>query len=402
MYPWATTNSFIANNNTSGTGAILGTAAATSHVDHNHEICNPQSLEATSSTWLTSTTSSDDAAIIGLPSYMSLSLHSLASLPNPISPAMLALLQELTWHNTAMSPLSPLSELAIASSTTDGPINADVSWDEGPITSNSYYQLRCEYASQRFVAQANALAEVGHTTFIHHSQIQTSAVLQDALSSSALNTIRNTSNNAVVRNLIGQRATLLVDAVDAVITQSAFTQIDLLPPIQALLIYQCLRLFCMNDISQRSQAEGHELRLKAWLQILRRQLRPIRDNLEWATWVREESMRRTVFFAEMLIAVHCFLKHGWDRAEARLAPLSFTAQVALWEAQSAAEWERAWIALPRREIRMMTLDQDLALVTPADAEESTVVLRAIHYGLDEVGKWLGGDGEVLRRWGLRT
>lgn len=345
-----------------------------------------------------------DALWLNEATQMPFSFNPTLSIPKPLSPAMLALLEDLICQNTIGQPSSQLSISSGTAGTQTllaSPTLADISWDEGPITSDSYYQPRCEYASQRFAAQVCAFAQVGHTSFIHDSQVQNSAVLQEALSASALHAMRNASNNSVVRNFIHRRAALLVNAVDTVLLHCPSMQIDVLPPIQALLIYNCIRLFSMNDISQRSQAEQHELRLKTWVQILRRQLQPLRSNsTEWSRWVREESVRRTVLFAEMIIAAHAFLKQGWDRAEARLAPLSYTAHAALWEAKSAAEFERAWVTVPRREVRMVTLDRDLELVTPEESEELTVIFRVMHRGLDDARRWLGGDVTTLRRWGL--
>ncbi|KAM5348280.1 hypothetical protein ACJ41O_008104 [Fusarium nematophilum] len=280
-------------------------------------------------------------------------------------------------------------------------VTAMESLDSGTVATGSVFQPRTEYAARRIAAQACALAEKGQTAFIHHTQVGASAVLQDALAASALHAMRNPSNAAIVRAEIARRSALLVDAVEAAVACSPPVELDLLPPVQSLLIYQCIRLFSMNDIAQQAQAERDGMMLSRWADKLREQVQPFGATGNWTEWVRHESLRRTVLFSALVSGVHTFLKLGWDSGEGAVAPLGFTAQAALWEARSAAEWRRVWTQSPRLEITISTFTRDTQGAGCEDLEELGVVFRAINGGLEALEEWAGGDKTVLKRWGLR-
>jgi hypothetical protein len=148
----------------------------------------------------------------------------------------------------------------------------------------------------------------------------------------------------MVRQEIARRASVLIRAVNLILASADTPQpveIDLLPPVQALLIYQCIRLFSSDDLTQQAQAERDEATLLVWARRLEKQVQPIGmdQGRDWAEWIREGSVRRAVLAAQLLASIHHFLKCGWERGHLRLAPLGFTAQAALWEARSAAEWK---------------------------------------------------------------
>jgi len=272
---------------------------------------------------------------------------------------------------------------------------------EGAVLSSSRFQARTEYVARRIAAQSIALAQTGQTTFIHHSQVGTSAVLQDALAGSCLHAMRNPANAEIVKNEISRRAALLIQAVERLLGHSQTIGLDLLPPVQALLIYQAIRLFSTIDITQQAQAERDATYLASWATRLREEIQPFNIPKGWTNWVRQESLRRTVLFVEVITGVYTFLKHGWDTGEQTIDNLSFTAQAALWEARSAAEWELAWTKYPRLEATISTFGRDTKVAKPDDFDELGIIFRATFTGLEALERWLGGDREVLRRWGLR-
>jgi hypothetical protein len=281
------------------------------------------------------------------------------------------------------------------------PLLSDIDADAGPIISGSVFQARTEYAARRLAEQPRILASSGQTTFIHYTQVAASAVLQDALAACALHALRNSANAGLLRAEVGRRAAGLVFAMSAATSASPAVEIDLLPPVQALLVYQCVRLFS-EEVGERARAERDEDRLRAWVGRLRRQVRPLGgDAAGWACWVRGESVRRTVLVAGMLIGVYAFLKHGWDQAAARVLPLGFTAQATLWEARSAAEWRVVGARGPRLEVVLEHWDRSMGEATPDDADDLAKVIRATHLGLDALEEWLGGKRTALVRWGLR-
>ena len=155
--------------------------------------------------------------------------------------------------------------------------------------SSSKFQARTEYVGRRIASQAIALAQTGQIAFIHHSQVVTSPVLQDALAGSSLHAMRNPTNANIVKKELARRAALLIQAVERTLVYSPTVKLDLLPPVQALLIYQCIRLFSTIDISQQAQAERDATYLTSWAAKLREELQPFNTPRNWTDWVRQES-----------------------------------------------------------------------------------------------------------------
>lgn len=318
-------------------------------------------------------------------------MHDSITVPQPLSPAMAALLDGLV--DTTDTSLNfnfarpPASSLCIE--------------PEGAIPSNSRFQARTEYVGRRIAAQAIVLAQTGQTTFIHHSQVGASAVLQDALAGSSLHAMRNPANSEIVKSEIARRATLLIQAVESLLIRYPTVGLDILPPVQALLIYQSIRLFSTIDIAQQAQAERDATYLASWAVRLREELQPFNTPTDWTEWVRQESVRRTVLFVEVITGVYRFLKLGWDTGEREIDNLCFTTQAALWESRSEVEWEMAWTKYPRLEATMSTFRRDTKEAKPEDFDELGIIFRATFTGLEALERWLGGDRELLRRWGLR-
>ncbi|KZL79186.1 hypothetical protein CI238_04290 [Colletotrichum incanum] len=267
-------------------------------------------------------------------------------------------------------------------------------------TTSSIFQARTEYAARRLSLQPHTLIDTGQTAFIHHTHVAGSIDLQEAFAASALFAMQSATNAQLVASEVNRRATLLISTISEKLYSDPLSSLNLLAPAQALLIYQCIRLFSSN-IRQRSQAERDETILLSWVSQLRTQIRPFSDRDDWNGWVREESIRRTVLTAEVLCGTYAFLKQGWDQSEARVMSLSFTAQAALWEARSRAEWEATWIRGPKLEVEMRHWDRDMVLASPENAEELGVIIRATYLGLDALEEWMGGQKERLIRWGLR-
>lgn len=258
-------------------------------------------------------------------------------------------------------------------------------------------------------AQATALASEGQTPFIHHSQVISSAALRDAISASALHAMRNPANSFIVRSEISRRVTLLVDTVETARGHSHQPDLDMLHPVQALIIYQCIRLFSTSDISQQAQAERDGAHLRIWLDRLRKQLDssvpPLSAQSQvqnWESWVWFESVRRTIVFAELLGGIYSFLKFGWDDAHGRMDMLEFSAHAGLWEARSAAEWRAVQATSSPLHVRIMTFNTDICRAKPCDVDDLVVAIIAINSGLESLEEWLAGDAVAIKKWGLRA
>ncbi|RGP60601.1 fungal zn2-cys6 binuclear cluster domain-containing protein [Fusarium sporotrichioides] len=321
------------------------------------------------------------------------------TIPRPLSPAMEALLGGLV-NSIETSSLN--FNFATASITSELPLTGHpVSSVEGAIPSSSRFQARTEYVGRRIASQAVILAQTGQTAFIHHSQVGSSSVLQEALAASCLHAMRNPSNAEIVKSEIERRAALLIQAVERLLVRHTTVQLDLLPPVQALLIYQCIRLFSTMDITQQGQAEHDATYLTSWATRLRQRIQTFDTPKCWMDWVCQESVRRAVLFSEVVSGVYTFLKFRWDGGERVVDNLGFTAQAALWEARSTVEWELAWSKFPRLELTVSTFGRDTEKAKPDDFEELGIIFRATFTGLEALEQWLGGDRETLRRWGLR-
>lgn len=269
----------------------------------------------------------------------------------------------------------------------------------------SNLQPRIEYASRRIAIQAAILVETGRNVFIHRSQVVSSSALRDALSASALYAVRNDANAAIVHGEIAQRAAQLIEAVESALLHWPLVQVDLLPSVQALLIYQILRLFAGCGTTQRAQAERDAAILRSWLSKLYLKLKHIPDNISsdqsWDQWIEEESTRRTIVFAEAMQGVHVFLRQEWDGVSQCFHDLEFTAQVALWQAESAIEWRCAGSNSLVFPVNLKSYQRDLLEATPADLDDLGVMLRGMWDDLESLESWLGGNRQVLQKWGLR-
>lgn len=352
--------------------------------------------------------------------------------PMTISPALVSLVDEITGRGRTVSFLDPSPQLQFL----DKPFSNAVSDVQAPqpphntgippaqfrgaSTSSSVYtskifQARAEYAASRLVHQVRTFAETGQTSFIHHSQIDGSTILRDAFAASSLSTTRNSANGSLVLSEIARRAEQLIEATETAVTltppssQSAIN-LDLLPTVQAMLIYQCMRLFSNRDIGHQAQAELDGKSLTRWVDILHEQTQWSWDELSngaqldpsaWKDWVRAESIQRTAIFAELLDSIYTFLRFGWYQPNARMAKQGFTGQVAIWEARSPAEWHQARLQKPWDELHVSRVHDDIKTVLPEELDELGIILLASYDGIEVLEEWAGDDKRLLERWGLR-
>ncbi|KAL7806995.1 hypothetical protein V8C44DRAFT_192422 [Trichoderma aethiopicum] len=336
------------------------------------------------------------------------------TMPPPLVPCLLSQLDEYMLQNQDQTLLSLAPGLGPAGSPSPGrPSAAEfaaspefVYFDitNTPVTTGSIFQSRTEWAAGRFAMQPQVLAMTGQNCFVHHTQVASSEVLQEALAASALHCMRNTANAALVRGEIAKRVARLVGSIRRAVTcASEAVPLDLLPALQALVVYQCIRFFSRDDVGERMRAERDEAIVQSLLVALYPRLRSFSKTMDgWSSWIYHESMRRTVLTAEILSGTYNFLKQGWDQAEARTLQLKFTAQAALWEARTAVEWEAMWARGPRLQVTVRTFPEDARGALPEDMEDLGMVLWALHRGLEEMEGWMGKRRAVLMRWGLRT
>ena len=264
--------------------------------------------------------------------------------------------------------------------------------------STSIFIPRTEYAVRLLNKQVPALVKEGQNIFIHHTQISTSALLQEALAASSLHVSQNSKNEALVRGEVSRKVSELVHHIR---TAGMSTDFDLLPCVQALNVYQCIRLFSSNNIVQQGQAERDIHLALALTSRLRDQLQPLDITAGWPVWIRQETTRRAILFSELVDGCYTFLKTGRDDSEPRIAPLSFYAQTALWEARSSVEWRTTCARLPSLQVTVNSIGSDLASCGPHDLDDLGIIIKALTFGLERLEEWTNGDVDVLKRMGLR-
>jgi hypothetical protein len=276
------------------------------------------------------------------------------------------------------------------------------------------FQARAEYAASRLAYQVRTFAATGQTSFIHHSQTEESGVLRDAFTACSMSITRNPANESLVLSEISRSAQTLIETTETTISlvppsSHSVLDLDLLPYIQAMLIYQCIRLFATDDIVQHTQAELDAAWLARWIDILQEQTYSSWDKFScstqldhssWKDWVRAESIQRTIVFAELLDGIYTFLKTGWYQPSARLAQMSFTGQAAAWDTRSAAEWHKTRAQKPWIELRLSSFHEDIKAVFPSDLDELGIIILISYDGIDMVREWMGDDKRQLDQWGL--
>ncbi|KAJ4246326.1 hypothetical protein NW762_013677 [Fusarium torreyae] len=180
---------------------------------------------------------------------------------------------------------------------------------------------------------------------------------------------------------------------------------DILSSLQALLVYQCIRLFNPSNISQQTQAERDNIVLQSWAVRLQL-LQPLENgneltNMTWESWVKQEATRRTLICIELVTGTYTYLRGLWPMGVECHHDLWFTAQKRLWEAKSAAEWRltRDDTSSPLLPTNMLRLDSDIEHASPSDLDDIGVLLRVAGQGVENLNQWLSRDGRALQRWG---
>jgi hypothetical protein len=306
--------------------------------------------------------------------------------------------------NLASIPQDIFLSSAVIEDTVAQPNSSDI----GKVISDTTAQARMEFAAKRLAMVPKTFSEEGHTMFIHRLLFKerNPPALQDALSACALYCLKNTENQVLVFRNLEHRRQQLIATTDPLLA----SEMDLLEALQALILYQIIRLFD-GDIRLRAQAEADEPVLIMWAAHLKLRtcqvqpsplappeapLLPESNFTDWQRWLIDESSRRTVITAFMLKGVYNFLKLGYDTVPDLRA--SFTAQAALWNSQSEISWRRAHSERERLEVRVTHWDEAIAKARPDDLEELGVLIMAMLKGIEATREWLGHSHII--RYGL--
>jgi hypothetical protein len=287
------------------------------------------------------------------------------------------------------------------------------------VHSGDIYQARVVFCVKQIKTWPRSFCTRCYTGFINPNLWSNKKVpmhLLDAMSACNLYCNKTDDNETWIFQFIGSKAQTLVANVP---TGDGWTSpIEHLAAVQALLLYQIIRLFD-GDIRQRAEAEAHDGALDLWTEQLKyysKSFPPrvlgashmktaismgsddISSGSEWHDWVFNESVRRTLLVSYLLRGTYTFVKMGWDKMSRPVRSCSFTAQAGLWRAQNEQQWQSSREDLLPFEIMVRHWEVEMEHVHPDDLDELGVILYALYHGMDRLREWL--ERGRLEEYGL--
>jgi hypothetical protein len=167
------------------------------------------------------------------------------------------------------------------------------------------------YCVSQLKSCAVTLPIQNQTPFIHHQSYRVNApsAYHDLLGVAALYSQKTPENEEVVLDSLRSRSWFLVLSSKL----SSWSSEDYLLGVQALLVYQILRLFD-GDVRQHADTESHFVYLKAWTLVLQQSVAPLADSRTlrspYQHWIFHESLRRAILVSELLQCVYSAIKTG--------------------------------------------------------------------------------------------
>lgn len=252
-------------------------------------------------------------------------------------------------------------------------------------------------AIHRFKTWPSKWLAEGRAPFINPS-LYTSMpqALQDAYAACAIYATKTDANAPIAFSIIEAKANELMrnnSGSEIEGDGKRRTPLDLLSSIQALLIYQFMRLFD-GDVRQRALAEPHLSILESWTadlqsQTVREQAWTVSSAPSWRSWIFAESCRRTIIMSIFLLGIYSLVRTGMCNRGAQMSVLSFTANRRLWHAASPAEFDRLREGREEEQlwIERMEFDSLFRNAKPADLEDFGVIMAIMYRGEDVVGHW---------------
>ena len=178
--------------------------------------------------------------------------------------------------------------------------------------------------------------------------------------------------------------------------QASWSLAEHLTCLQALLIYQIIRLFD-GDIRARAEAEKSEDRLVDWTDRLnlRRSastsLGPVLS-ASWENWVFEEAVSRTIIVSRMAQAMFMVVKQGFCTMVEAVTEMSFTGQKALWHAPTAVHWQQACKQRKRFYVNRMDFQELMEKGDLTEVDELGLLMLVCYKGVDGVNEWIVAKG----------
>lgn len=241
--------------------------------------------------------------------------------------------------------------------------------------------------------------------------------LQNAFSAAALYNAKTRANEEIIMGIIEKHADELLEQLspladsEADDSQTSFQTAENLARVQALFVFQFLRLFG-SDIRQRSRAEASMATLlrmnrkmwesahtEAYLETslgcdglfsqslsfggsLHSTTDPISQ--QWRNWLLAESVRRTWLMVNYTLAIYLTLRDGRGSCSGGVA---FTAREGLWESQTPGSWK---LLLQKNDplfINCQEMNQAIGVVPVQEVDAFTVSVMSIMLGAQKLDLW---------------
>lgn len=209
------------------------------------------------------------------------------------------------------------------------------------------------YAIRGLNSYVLGMAYTGSTTFLHKNLYRhhEPEAYQDCVAITALYLTKTSRNHRILANIINKKIAGLISASRS----ATWTLTEHLAALQALVIYQIIRLFD-PDLKLQVEAEKHNSLLERWgAQLWKRfYAEPPEHSTSYDSWVFNESVRRTVMAS---VSTRC----GWsvitrggiaDQVHV-LARLPITKDFGAWYCEP-EEWNRRELKWLPEEERLFT------------------------------------------------
>jgi hypothetical protein len=285
---------------------------------------------------------------------------------------------------------------------------------------------RLKYAVSHFKTWPNLLLETGRLPYYNPQLYNPLSVsshamplplqIQDLHCIAALYTTRTPATETTVHTILESKTAQLIALPQT-------TLVERLAALQTLIFYQTIRLLD-GDVRLRAAGEHDEPTLDAWTAELQRRcgmimphvvdhskLTPPADlgievgaqtdpDTPWQHYLFAESIRRTILMSLMLRGIYSLLKKGWCGLSNAIQTVPWTAQKALWEAESGWRWRKAKEEKPLFQITNTEFEELWERGRVGDVDGMGLMMFVAFKGVDVVEEWIertkdDGEGAVV-------
>ncbi|KAI5460427.1 hypothetical protein BGZ63DRAFT_424933 [Mariannaea sp. PMI_226] len=247
----------------------------------------------------------------------------------------------------------------------------------------------------------------GHCPLFHRHlyQIHMPRCIQDAYTALIAYLNRAPSTESTVFHIIEDRVNQLLKeyATKSPLDSASLTVIDHAARVQALLVFQMIRLFD-GDIRMRARAEKQLPTLVSWNEQMWQRLRdemgiPDPNSImpvgigpywgSWQMWLFVESVRRTWLITSTIYGVYMTMKEGYASCPGGVY-CTFGSE--LWDIPTAHEWEERASGGKALFIQSLNIGDLLLDSSPGNIDEFGHATLLISHGLDRIDKWVREKG----------